>query len=72
MELLLGRIISGISTMTKATAGSTGNTSFTGAISDDGFVGQFAFRPAGEANDQIRVDVSWDGGTTWSSTQNSP
>jgi hypothetical protein len=23
-----------------------------------------------EYNDQIRVDVSWDGGTTWSSTQN--
>jgi hypothetical protein len=37
-----------------------------GSGSDDGYVWTGALKPA---NGQIRVDVSWDGGTNWSSKQ---
>ena len=52
------------------TAGATGDSSAT--PSSDSYNGGIllAIKPMREYNDQIRVDVSWDGGITWSSTQN--
>lgn len=39
-----------------------------GAASDDGYVWTGVLKPEGYS-EQIRVDVSWDGGTSWSSRQ---
>jgi len=59
----------GSATAVKATAGSFGNTSVTLANASYKGAMMIALEPGTDVNDQIRVDVSWDGGSTWSSRE---